>query len=491
MREMSDPNPHELSQDALVRLLDAALGVGIHAAPPEIPDWWQDPEFPYVAVAYVGRGGSGLVWKASRRDGHGFVALKLVPFRSDPVRLRQRWQDECAALAKIQHPHLVGLVDHGRSPDGLAGWLAMEWIEGGCLAQKLAADGQIEFREILGMIPQAVAGLTALHEAGLVHRDIKPANLLLDNATGRLVVADLGIVHHLDGDPDLRVTRTCEQALTPGYFPPEMLLPAYQPEPSGDQYSLAFTLWQLLTGTMPLGAFPKLHHLCKCPEGIDAVLRRALATAPSRRFPDLLSFSQAFTQAARRPPRTYLFLALFALILAAASVLWLARPPIFPKRFHSGKITGYESPGQSMEIDLTLQESGLISGLIHTSTQDPFAGFAARSWLTFRDEKGNAIHRLRTHGYGVNGRFIPGAENERVDAWEGTTVPADIARRVHRIDFSPAPGDKTQDDLAEGNQLQFQQDVDALRNGFTRGWKTFSTMFSTQPPAEPALKEKK
>ena len=136
--EMNDPRPSDLSEEALIRLLDAALRVGISSAPPEVPDWWHDPAFPFVTVSYIGRGGSGLVWKASRRDGHGFVALKLVPFLSDPVRLRQRWQDECAALAKIQHPNLVGLIDHGRSPDGLSGWLAMEWIEGSCLGRKLA-----------------------------------------------------------------------------------------------------------------------------------------------------------------------------------------------------------------------------------------------------------------------------------------------------------------------------------------------------------------
>ncbi len=479
---MNDPHTHDLSKDVLVRLLDAALGVGITAAPPEVPDWWHDSDFPYVTLAFVGRGGSGLVWKASRKDGHGYVALKLVPFLSDPIRLQQRWEDECAALTKIQHPNLVGLINHGRSPDGLSGWLAMEWIEGTCLGRKLAEDEQIAFREILAMVPQAVAGLTALHDAGLVHRDIKPSNLLLEKATKRLVIADLGIVHDLAGDPDQRVTRTYEQALTPGYFPPEMLVAGYQPTALGDQYSLAFSIWQMLTGIMPLGAFGKLHHLCRCPDGIDGVLRRALASDPSKRFTDLPAFAFAFAQAARRPPRTSVISALLTFILVAVSAYWITRPPAFPKHFKSGKITGYESPSQSMEIDLMLQESGAISAHIHTCTQDPFTGFAARSWLTFRDEKNNVIHRLRTHGYGVNGRFIPGAENERVDTWEGATVPADIARRVHGIDFSPAPGDKQQDDLAEGNQLQFQEDVNSLKSGFARGWKTFSTMFSTTPP---------
>jgi serine/threonine protein kinase len=450
---MNDSNPHDLSAEALVRLLDAALCVGISAAPPEVPDWWHDLAFPYVTVAYIGRGGSGLVWKASRRDGHGLVALKLVPFRSDPVRLQQRWQDECAALARIAHPNLVGLIDHGRSPDGLSGWLAMEWIEGTCLGRKLAEEGQIAFQEIRSIVPQAVAGLNALHSAGLVHRDIKPSNLLLEKDTGRLVIADLGIVHDLGGDPDQRVTRTYEQALTPGYFPPEMLIAGYRPDAAGDQYSLAFTLWQLLTGTMPLGAFGRLHHLCKCPDAVDAVLRRALATDPSKRFPDLDSFSQAFQKAAIRPSRSYLILAFF--ILSLVTVCAFA---------------------------LTLQENGTSTGQVHTMTTDALLGFAGRSWLTFRDDRGNVIHRMRTQGYGVNGRFIPGAEHERVDAWENFPVTPDIARRVHTIDFAPAPGDKPQDSMARENQIQVQEDVAAVKSGFKRGWKTLSTMFSSKPP---------
>jgi serine/threonine-protein kinase len=210
---MQDDEPLTLSGSALIRLLGDALHVGTTAAPLETPDWWQDPSFAYVPVSFIGRGGSGFVWKASRRDGRGYVALKLVPLRSDPVRLRQRWQDECAALTKIQHPNLVALIDHGQSPDGLSGWLAMEWIEGTCLARKLRDEGQLPFKEVLAFAPQIIEGLSALHGAGLVHRDIKPSNLLLEKETGRLVVADLGIALDLDADADARVTRTFEQPL--------------------------------------------------------------------------------------------------------------------------------------------------------------------------------------------------------------------------------------------------------------------------------------
>ncbi len=479
---MSDFYPRDLSEESLARLLDAALRVGISSAPPESPDWWQDETFPYVTVAYIGRGGSGLVWKASRKDGYGFVALKLVPFLSDPVRLQQRWEDECAALAKIQHANLVGLIDHGRSPDGLSGWLAMEWIEGTCLGRKLAEEGQIAFREILAIVPQAVAGLDALHNAELVHRDIKPSNLLLEKATNRLVIADLGIVHDLAGDPDQRVTRTYEQALTPGYFPPELLAADYHPDALGDQYSLAFTIWQLLTATMPLGAFGKLHHLCKCPDGIDAVLRRALASEPARRYTDLSAFAQAFAQAARRPPRTFLFAVFFTLILVAASAYWTTRPPLFPKRFKSGKVVASDSTQQFTSIDLTLQENGHFSAQIRTTSLDPLFGFVGRTMMTFRDAEGYIVHQMNTNHHGVGGRYMFGAPHDRVDQWN-SSIPAEIASQVVTMDFKNMPSTWTLKERAADNNRAFREDLASIREGVVNVWTTLNETFSLKPKA--------
>ncbi len=487
---MQESDPLTLSECALSRLFGDALHVGTASAPPESPEWWQDPKFPYVPVSFVGRGGSGFVWKASRRDGHGFVALKLVPFRSDPVRLQQRWQDECAALAKIQHPNLVALIDHGRSPDGLSGWLAMEWIEGTCLGRKLTAEAHIFFKEILAIVPQAVAGLSALHGAGMVHRDIKPSNLLLESETGRLVIADLGIALDLGSDPDQRVTRTFEQPLTPGYFPPELLHASYRPDALGDQYSLAFTLWQLLTGTMPLGAFAKLHRLCKCPAGLDSVLRKALATAPANRYPDLAAFGQAFRQAASRPPRSHLLLGFIALLAIAATIFWLSRPPTFPKRFQSGRIQVNEGREHHMRIDMTLQQDGRFLAKIRTTCLDPIFGFDGRAHLIFRGAKGEIVHTLITHGYGVNGRFIPGGKHDRLDDWK-SKIPAEAARRVATVNFLATPSAGTLEQRAALNHKEFHKDLKSIKSGAVSGLDALSKMFSPIPPKKKAAPEAK
>jgi hypothetical protein len=465
---MQDDDPLTLSGSALIRLLGDALHVGTSAAPLETPEWWQDPAFGYVPVSYVGRGGSGFVWKASRRDGRGHVALKLVPFRSDPVRLRQRWHHECAALAKISHPNLVALIDHGQSPDGLSGWLALEWIEGTCLARKLRDEGKVPFKAVLAFAPQVIDGLSALHGAGLVHRDVKPANLFLESATGRVVVGDLGIALDLEADADARVTRTFEQPLTPGYFPPELLHHGTQASALGDQYSLAFTLWQLLTGSMPLGAFAKLHHLCKCPEGLDAVLRKALATDPAKRFPSLTDFGTALRKAANRPSRRRLYGVLMAIVIVALAFHAMNRPPTFPKRFQSGKIHANEGRQHFIHIDMTLEKNGRFFAKIRTTSLDPLFGFDGRTEMVFRDAQGAIIHNLTTGGHGVNGRLIPGGKHDRIDDWDHS-VPPEVALRVASIDFFGFPSSGGMEHRVKLNQGRVRRDLEEIRTGAAKG----------------------
>ncbi len=189
----SDPT---LSDPALAGLFGEALKVGVHAPPPEPPDWLSDEAFPHALVRYVGRGGSGFVWQAERRDGGGSVALKLVSFKGDR-RVRLRWENECDTLSRVDHPNLVSLIDFGLAPDLDAGWVALEWIEGANLGTILANRGSLPVAEVVEFLQQVVSSLSALHDAGLLHRDIKPGNLLFEEASNRWVVADFGLAYEL------------------------------------------------------------------------------------------------------------------------------------------------------------------------------------------------------------------------------------------------------------------------------------------------------
>lgn len=476
----ADPEP-TLSPETLAGLFAGALRVGVKVPPPDPPDWMGEGDFPLVIESYVGRGGSGFVWKASRRDGYGPVALKLVPFRGDPLRLRERWENECTALARLDHPNLIHLVNHGLAPDGDSGWLAMEWVEGRSLDIILSEQNRLPFSAALEFLSQIGGALNALHGAGLVHRDVKPGNCLRDEVNARWVLADLGIALDLGKAEDHRVTRTQERPATPGYSPPELDLQGHAPAPFGDQYSLAFTLWEMLAGNRPLGAFPRLHTLCKCPEGIDGVLRRALATDPANRFPDLTAFEKAFQKAASRPPRSYFLIGILAALSIAAALFWLSRPPTFPKRFQSGRIQVNEGREHHMRIDMTLQHDGRFLAKIRTTCLDPFFGFDGRTHLIFRDAKGEIVHTLITHGYGVNGRFIPGGKHDRLDDWK-CKIPPEAARRVASVNFLAAPSAGTLEKRAALNHKEFHKDLKSIKSGAVSGLDALSKMFSPIPP---------
>ena len=160
-------------------------------------------------------------------------------------------------------------------------------------------------QEVLPYLEQAAAALDYAHQRGLIHLDVKPANLLLD-AQGRLMLADFGVSVLLEGYTHASLHYYVG---TPLYTAPEQWLE--QPRPASDQYALAVTFYQLLTGRPPFSGnlYAVMHgHLQApvppmsafnplIPEGIEAVIRRALAKEPTDRYPSVLAFARAYREA--------------------------------------------------------------------------------------------------------------------------------------------------------------------------------------------------
>ena len=287
----------------------------------------------YTILGQLGAGGMGEVYLAQHPRLPRKEALKILrPDISADAGFRQRFIREADAIAALEHPHIVTVYDRGDTDGQL--WIATQYIDGTDAAQILAR------RYPTGMPPNEVAEITTgvaaaldyAHAHGLLHRDVKPANILLSkpdtDGQRRIYLADFGIARPLDDPAGL--TATGFTVGTVAYASPEQL--AGNPlDGRSDQYALAATAYQLLTGTTP---FPNSNpiavisaHLTQTPPppstvrpalgDFDPVFARALAKNPQDRFARCQDFAHALTaataggysataptQLAPTPPRT-------------------------------------------------------------------------------------------------------------------------------------------------------------------------------------------
>jgi len=183
----------------------------------------------------------------------------LHPQWSEDREIAERFSREAAALARIDHPNVVRVIDQGRE-DGIA-YLALEWIDGGNLAERIAA-GPLPQPEIKALATGILKGLQAVHAAGLVHRDLKPDNILIDHQN-RPVLADFSLAG-FSGRSDL--TEHGAMVGSPAYMAPELL----QGEPAdarSDLFGVGVILLEALTGSNPyraddpMASLDRINHL--------------------------------------------------------------------------------------------------------------------------------------------------------------------------------------------------------------------------------------
>ena len=150
-----------------------------------------------VAPAYdlqdeIGRGGSGIVYRAIDRRLKRNVALKILPpdlaFRSD---IRERFLREAETAARLSHPNIVPIFSVDER-DGLA-WFVMALVEGPSVGDRVRTSGALPFADVKRVMREVADALAYAHVRGVVHRDIKPDNILLESQTGRALVTDFGI----------------------------------------------------------------------------------------------------------------------------------------------------------------------------------------------------------------------------------------------------------------------------------------------------------
>jgi formylglycine-generating enzyme required for sulfatase activity len=196
----------------------------------------------------LGKGGMGEVFLARQVSVDREVAVKVLPPSfADNEHAVERFLHEGVLAAKLDHHHIVTVHEAGE--DSGTYYLAMAYVEGESLDQRLKRDGALPEAEALGMVRDVAGALAyAWDEFQLLHRDIKPANIMLDRR-GRVFLMDLGLAKSLGEDHGITLSGTILG--TPQYMSPEQAQGISDLGPASDIYSLGATLYHLVTGGAP------------------------------------------------------------------------------------------------------------------------------------------------------------------------------------------------------------------------------------------------
>jgi len=258
----------------------------------------------YRIVSELGAGGVGAVYRAEQLAGGPLVALKMLhdEYGTD-AESRERFQREARALNGLQHPHIVGVVDFGMTPEGP--YLVMELLDG------MPFDAFLEKHEpepglALELARQVVAGLAYAHAQGVLHRDMKTENVFIArfaDGTFHAKILDFGLAKFVDDErwgPAQKLTMTGAVFGTPAYMSPEQGT-GQRVDMRSDVYSTGVVVFEALTGLWPFMGEERMDmlrmhlttpvpQLTASKEGLEvrpelqALIERSMAKLPEQRF---------------------------------------------------------------------------------------------------------------------------------------------------------------------------------------------------------------
>src|SRR5215471_11688504 len=269
-----------------------------------------------ILETLLGYGGSSAVFLAHNRFTNEKVAVKVFLPRStmdkqEQKNFYQRFLREAEATSELDHPNILSIYSYGQY-NGLP-YIVMPYMPGGTLSEYVTRHGPLSLSQAQRYLEQIASALDYAHENGRVHCDVKPANILLDSS-GQVVLSDFGIVQILQpNDQTVEPSSNSSETLmgTPDYISPEQAL-GERIDGRSDVYSLAVTLFFLLTGRPPFQADSSitmaLMHVHEKPPQlsafrsditpqIDRVIAKALSKFPEDRYQTAGMFSTAFAEA--------------------------------------------------------------------------------------------------------------------------------------------------------------------------------------------------
>ncbi len=255
----------------------------------------------YTLVRELGRGGMATVWLADDLRHDRKVALKLLHPELGSSLGADRFLREIRIAARLQHPHILTVLDSGAAPGPRDGqellWYTMPYVQGETLRARLTREGQLPLADAVRIALDVAEALDYAHAQDIIHRDIKPENILL--SPGHALVADFGIAAALQhpGD-DARLTETGVVLGTPYYMSPEQSAGERALDRRTDVYSLGCVIYEMLAGEPPFtgpnhqaiiakrlsAPTPRVTTVRDVPPQVDQAITRALARAPADRF---------------------------------------------------------------------------------------------------------------------------------------------------------------------------------------------------------------
>ena len=289
----------------------------------------------------LGAGGMATVFLAKDLKHDREVALKVLRPELAAVLGAERFLNEIKISARLDHPHILTLIDSGAADSFL--YYVLPYVRGESLRDKLEREKQLGLEEALAITKQVASALDYAHRQGVVHRDIKPENILLQE--GEAMLADFGIALAVKEAGGNRLTETGLSLGTPQYMSPEQATGDRTLDARSDVYSLAAVLYEMLAGEPPVTGPNAQAMIAKLmteratrlrvvrdtvPEGVDNAVAKALAKTPADRFASAAEFATALARAleaparaARRVPRWLAGAAAAVVLLALGAAGWL------------------------------------------------------------------------------------------------------------------------------------------------------------------------
>ncbi len=332
----------------------------------------------------LGRGGMGVVFLATDSALDRRVAIKVVhPELAAHDSITRRFLAEARTIARLRHPNIVAVHAAG-SANGLL-YYVMDEVAGESLRQRLAREGCLPPKDAARIVSDLAAALHAAGRAGVVHRDVKPENVLLDDSSGRALLADFGIARAVAVEASGSSTGQGIAVGTPVYMSPEQAA-GEEIDTRSDLYALGVVAYEMLAGHPPFQGAHRVvvsKHIAERPVPLDRLrpeapteladaVMRALEKQPADRWQTGEEFQQAVSgerqtpAPKRRARRRLMSLAGAAIVLLAATVALGRRSPGPPSGVnprHSILIMPFDNLREELSVDWLRDGSVSMLGL--------------------------------------------------------------------------------------------------------------------------------